>query len=125
METAFQTWYFNVKFRNPNIDKTENLKHVYDMICKFVKKHFSGYQLSLRALLQRPGVCRFGFQVRTYTLLIKPCSGGILYAKQRKIGIDVSSGAIFLKLKRGGLATDISSGSIFLTKTKTKTKKHF
>ena len=42
--------------------------------------------------------------------------------KVRKIGMGVSSGTIFLKRKRGRLATDVSSGQIFLTKTKQNKK---
>ena len=33
--------------------------------------------LSSRVPFQRPGVCEFGSQAWTYTLLIKPCCGGV------------------------------------------------
>ena len=51
--------------------------------------------MGLWALLQKFGVCRFGFWVQTYILLIKPCSGSIPHRKRRKIGTEVSSGTIF------------------------------
>ena len=47
-----------------------------------------------------PGVHEFRSWVQTYTVLIKPCCGGIPYTKQRKVGIDVSSGPIFLTHKK-------------------------
>ena len=50
------------------------------------------------------------------TPLIKPCCGGIPHTKQRKICTDVTSGTIFLKPKRGRLATGVRSRPIFLTK---------
>ena len=37
--------------------------------------------------------------MQTYTLLIKPCCGGIPHTKQRNIGSDVSSVTIFLTKK--------------------------
>ena len=56
---------------------------------------------SLHPLLQQPRVCWFRSQARIYTLLIKPCCGGIPHTKKRKIGTDVSSGPIFLtKIKK-------------------------
>src|SRR3712207_8551795 len=35
----------------------------------------------------------------TYTLLIKPCCGGVPQTKWRKVGTDVTSGTILLKQK--------------------------
>ena len=35
-----------------------------------------------------------------YTLLIRPCCGGVPYTKYRKIGMDVNSGTIFLTKKK-------------------------
>ena len=55
--------------------------------------------LSLRAPHQQPRVHRFGSRAWTYTLLIKPCCGGIPYTKYRKIGTDVSSVPIFFTKK--------------------------
>ena len=78
--------------------------------------------LSSCALLQWPGVHGFGSWMWTCTLLIKLHCGGIPQTKQRKSGMDVSSGDNLPQAKRGGLATDVSSGPIFLTKKRNKTK---
>ena len=42
---------------------------------------------------------------------------GVPHIKQRKMGTDVSSGAVFLS-ERGGLVVDVSSRLIFLRKKK-------
>ena len=56
--------------------------------------------LSSCALLWWPRVRGFKSQVWTYTLLIKPCFGGVPHTKWRKIGTDVSSGTVFLTKKK-------------------------
>ena len=56
--------------------------------------------MSSCALLQWPGVHRFRFQAQTYTLLIKPCCGGIPDTKRRKAGSPVSSETKFLAKKK-------------------------
>ena len=66
--------------------------------------------LSYYALLQQTVFHKFGSQVQTYTLLIKPCCGGIPHTKQRKISTDVSSGTIFLKQKEEGWQQMLAQG---------------
>ena len=56
----------------------------------------------MHALLQLPRVCQFGSWAQTYTQLIKLCCGGVPHIKQRKMGLDVNSGPIFLSKKRIG-----------------------
>ena len=72
--------------------------------------------LSAHILLQWPGVCRFGSWVWTWHCLASRVVVGIPHIKRRKIGMNVSSGPVFLS-KRGGLVADVSSGLIFLKKT--------
>ena len=51
-------------------------------------------------------------------LLIKPCCGRRPTYKEREMGMDVSSGPVFLSKRRGGLAVDVSSELMFLEKNK-------
>ena len=55
--------------------------------------------LSLHILLQQPGVCRFGSQVQTWHRLASHAVIGVPHIKQRKMGMDVSSGPVFLSKK--------------------------
>ena len=74
--------------------------------------------LGSRAPLQRPRVHRFGSLAWTYTPLIKPCCGGVPHRRTRMTynqDIQLCTGALGRKKKRGRLATDVSSGPIFLT----------
>ena len=54
----------------------------------------------MRTLFRWSGVSGFRSWAWTYTQLIKPHCGGVLYTKQRKIGMDVSSVTIFLSSKK-------------------------
>ena len=57
-------------------------------------------QLSSHVPLQRPGVHRFGSRVRTWHRLASHAVVGVPHIKQRKMGMDVSSGPAFLSKKR-------------------------
>ena len=76
--------------------------------------------LSMHGPLQQPGVCQLGSWVLTWHHLASHAMVGIPHIKQRKMGMDVSSGPVFLSKKRGGLVADVSSGLIFLKKKKKK-----
>ena len=52
-----------------------------------------------RSTSLRPGVRRFGSRVQTWHCLASHAVVGIPRIKQRKMGMDVSSGLIFLKKK--------------------------
>ena len=41
----------------------------------------SGMVVNVSRFASLPGVCWFGSQVHTYTLLIKPCFGGVPHTK--------------------------------------------
>ena len=56
-------------------------------------------QLSLHVPLQRPGVCWFRSQVQTWYRLASHAVAGIPRIKWRKMGMDVSSGPVFLSKK--------------------------
>ena len=49
---------------------------------------------------QRPGVRQFGSQVRTWHCLASHAVVGVPHIKRRKMGMDVSSGLVFLSEKR-------------------------
>ena len=70
-----------------------------------------------------PRVCRFGSQAWTYTLLIKPCYGSVPHTKKRKIGTDVSSGAIFLKQTEKNWQQMLAQGESSSPKKKRKKEK--
>ena len=57
-------------------------------------------RLSSCAPLRWPRVHWFRSQVLTYTPHIKPCCGSIPHTKERKMGMDVGSGPVFLKKKK-------------------------
>ena len=77
-------------------------------------------QLSAHVPLQPPEVRRFRSRVRTWHRLARHAMIGVPHRKQRKMGMDVSSGPVFLGKKRGGLEADISSGLIFLKRKRKK-----
>ena len=56
--------------------------------------------LSSHILLQLPGVCWFGSQVWTWHHLSSHAVVGVPRIKQRKMGMDVSLGPVFLSKKR-------------------------
>ena len=53
-------------------------------------------QLSVHILLQQPGVCQFGSRVLTWHCLASHAVVGVPHIEQRKMGMDVSSGPVFL-----------------------------
>ena len=57
-------------------------------------------QLSAHVLFRRPGVRRFGSRVRTWHCLACHGEAGVPHIKYRKMGMDVSSGPVFLSEKR-------------------------
>ena len=57
-------------------------------------------QLSAHVLLQRPRIHRFGSQVRTWHHLGHHAVVGAPHIKWRRMGMDVSSGPVFLSKKR-------------------------
>ena len=57
-------------------------------------------RLSAHVPLQQPGVCQFGSQVWTWHHLTSHAVVGVPHIKQRKMGMDVSSGPVFLSRKR-------------------------
>ena len=57
-------------------------------------------QLSAHVPLQRPGVRWFGSRVRTWHRLASHAVVGVPHIKERKVGMDVSSGPVFLSKKR-------------------------
>ena len=71
----------NIALLNTAIQVAYILHRKYWWINKNVGAGLVVYQLSSCALLWRPGVRRFRSWVQTYTLLIKPCCGGIPYKK--------------------------------------------
>ena len=70
--------------------------------------------LSSCALLWQPKVHQFRSWARTYTLLIKPCCGGI--SRRRPTMTYNYVVGLWGEKNRGRLATDVSSVPIFLTK---------
>ena len=56
-------------------------------------------RLSVHVLLQWPRVCQFGSWVQTWHCLASHAVSGIPHIKQRKMGMDVSSGPVFLSKK--------------------------
>ena len=56
--------------------------------------------LSLHLPLWRPRVCQFGSPVKPMHCLASHAVAGIPQIKQRKVGMDVSSGPVFLSRKR-------------------------
>ena len=56
--------------------------------------------LSLHIPLQWPRVCWLGSRVRTWHCLSSHAVAGIPHIKWRKMGMDVSSGPVFLSKKR-------------------------
>ena len=92
-------------YRNLNHRASPHIKPEESLLSVFTKKSVNYgagpvvQWISLCAPLWQPGVHGFGSQAWTYTLLIKSCCGGIPHSTQRKMGTDVSSGAIFLTKK--------------------------
>ena len=80
-------------------------------------------RLSAHVPLRRPGVHRFGSQVRTWHRLARRAVAGIPHRKYRKMGTDVSQGQSS-SVKRGGLAVDVSSGLIVLKKKQIARLRH-
>ena len=56
--------------------------------------------LSVHILLWRPGVFWFGSRVRTWHQVTDHTVVGVPHTKWRKMGMDVSSGPVFLSKKR-------------------------
>ena len=56
--------------------------------------------LSVHVLLQGFRVSRFGSQVRTQDRSSSHAVAGVPHIKQRKMGMDVSSGPVFLSKKK-------------------------
>ena len=77
------------KITGYKINKQKSDVYLYiskEQLKKDIKKTIAGASpvaqwLSSHALCWWPGVCEFGSQAWTYTLLIKPCCGGIPYTK--------------------------------------------
>ena len=78
--------------------------------------------LSLRGLLQRPGVPGFGSWARTYTPLINSCCGSVPHTKWRRTGTDISSATIFLKQKEEDRQEMLAQGQSFSPNKKKKTE---
>ena len=72
----------------------------------------------------QPGVCGLGSWVQSYTPLIKPCCGSFPHAKERKIGIDVSSATIFLKQNEEDWQQTLAQGQYSSQKEKKTHKSH-
>ena len=70
-----------------------------------------------------PGLAGSDPGEQTYTPLTKPCFGGIPHTKQRRIGRDVSSAAIFLKQKEEDWQQMLAQGQSSSPKNKERKKK--
>ena len=57
-------------------------------------------QLSSHVLLWQPGVHQFRSRVQTWHRMASHAVAGIPHIKERKMGMDVSSGPVFLSKKR-------------------------
>ena len=67
-------------------------------------------RLSVYIPLWQPAVCQLASWVWTWHRLASHATVGVPHIKWRKMGMDVSSGPVFLSKKRGGLAADVTQG---------------